>query len=193
MKKEVLTFIRIICFNLVETYIIFLLGKIFNVPIGTRIMLMVTFFFIRMIVGKPKHYNKAYRCALWSSLVFISLYALTKLELPVTILLTIFTAFISTGRADIKDTFMWNKESKYEALRNLLSVCPNNSIILEHEEYWRKNYPMRYKIFQYFFRENMTHKEIIETLGLPDNNMIKRECETIYSILEKPLDLPPVE
>ena len=39
-------------------------GNIFNVDMNIRIMFMVTFFLTRMIIGKPKHYNKAYRCAL---------------------------------------------------------------------------------------------------------------------------------
>ena len=191
--KNCLNFLRILFFNIIETIIVFLLGNIFNVDINIRIVLMVIFFLTRMIVGEPKHYKKAYKCALWSSLVFLSLYSLTSLDILAIIVLTIFTGFISTGRADINDSYMWSgKSSKYDALKDFIAMSPNNPIILEHEEYWRKNYFMRSEIFKLYFRENKSYDEIRELKDLPDNTVIKRECATIYSILERPLNLPPV-
>lgn len=192
-KTKVINFLKVLLFNIIETIIIFLLGNIFNVDVNIRIMLMVIFFITRMIIGEPKHYKKAYKCALWSSLVFLSLYSLSNLDIYAIIILTIFTGFISTGRADILDMYMWSgKTSKYEALKDLVAISPNNAIILEHEEYWRKNYPVRYEIFKYYFRENKTYQEIAEIKGFPDNTILKKECATIYSILEKPLGLPPI-
>lgn len=193
-KTKILNFIKVLIFNIIETIIIYLLGGLFNVNMNIRIMFMVTFFLTRMIIGKPKHYNKAYRCAIWSCLVFVSLYSLTSLGILADLLLTAFTAFITSGRADIEDMYMWKgKSSKYEALKDLISVSPNNFIVLEHEEYWRKNYPIRYEIFKYFYRENMSYNKIMEIKGFPDDTIIKRECKTIYSILERPLNLPPIE
>lgn len=192
-NTKAINFIRVLTFNIIETIIIFLLGNIFNVDINIRIMLMMIFFITRMIIGEPKHYKKAYKCVLWSSLVFLSLYSLSNLDIYAIIILTIFTGFISTGRADILDMYMWSgKTSKYEALKDLVAISPNNAIILEHEEYWRKNYPVRYEIFKYYFRENKTYQEIAEIKGFPDNTILKKECATIYSILEKPLGLPPI-
>lgn len=192
-KNKVLIFLRILLFNICETIVVFLLGNVFNVSTNIRIMFMVVFFLTRMIVGEPKHYKKAYKCAIWSGLVFLSLYSLSSLDLIVIILLTIFTGFISTGKADIKDTFMWSgRASKYDALKNFIALSPNNSIVLEHEEYWRKNYPIRYDIFKYYFRENRTYQEIVDIKNFDDNTIIKRECKTIYSILEQPLGLPPI-
>lgn len=192
-NTKAINFIRVLTFNIIETVIIFLLGNIFNVDMNIRIMLMMIFFITRMIIGEPKHYKKAYKCALWSSLVFLSLYSLSNLDIYAIIILTIFTGFISTGKADILDMYMWTgKTSKYEALKDLVAISPNNSIILEHEDYWRKNYPIRYEIFKYYFRENKSYQEIAEIKGFPDNTILKKECATIYSILEKPLGLPPI-
>lgn len=153
-STKVLKFLRVLIFNIVETIIVFFLGRIFNVDINTRIMFMVIFFLTRMIIGEPKHYKKAYQCALWSSLVFLSLYSLTSLDLLAIIILTIFAGFISTGRADINGIYMWSgKLSKYEALKDFVSLSPNNPILLEHEDYWRKNYPIRYKIFKLYLEK----------------------------------------
>ena len=146
-----------------------------------------------MFCGQPKHYKKAYQCFIWSTLTFTSVYVLTDLDIYVTILLTIFTGFIATGRANIDTMYMWKgSSSKYEALINIVAFSPNNQILLEHEEYWRKNYPIRFQIFRLFFRERKTYEEIVEELDLPDNKLIQKECKSIYDILERPLGLPPI-
>lgn len=186
-------FIRSLVFNIVETIVIFMIGLIFELTPNYIITLMLTFFLCRMLCGQPKHYKSAYKCFLWSTLTFTSVYALTDLHIIVVILLTIFTGFISTGKANIKDMFMWSgKDSKYSALLDLISLSPNNSIITDHEEYWRKNYPIKYEIFKLYFRERNTYEEIMEIKDLPDSKLIQRECKSIYQILERPLDLPPI-
>lgn len=186
-------FIKSLVFNIVETIVIYMIGLIFKISFNYIITLMLTFFLCRMLCGQPKHYKSAYKCFLWSTLTFTSVYALTDLHIVVVILLTIFTGFISTGKANIRDMFMWSgKDSKYSALLDLISLSPNNSIIADHEEYWRKNYPIKYEIFKLYFRERNTYEEIMEIKDLPDSKLIQRECKSIYQILERPLDLPPI-
>ena len=134
MKNK--NFIKVLIFNIIETFIIFLLGNMFNVDIYKRIMFMVLFFLTRMIIGKPKHYNKAYRCAIWSFLVFVSLYSLSSLDIPVIILLTIFTGFISTGRADIEDMYLCkapNAKSKYSDIEDYIKFNLLDDKLLEVE------------------------------------------------------------
>lgn len=192
-NTKVLKFLRVLIFNIVETIVIFMIGLMLKIDYNHIIGLMVIFFFSRVLCGKPKHYKKAYECFVWSALTFTSVYVLTDLHILVTILLTIFTGFIATGRADITEMYMWKgKKSNYIALIDLISVSPNNTIILEHEEYWRKNYPMRYEIFKLFFRERNSYEEIMEIKDLPDTKIIQKECKSIYDILERPLNLPPI-
>ena len=123
----------------------------------------------------------------------LSLFVLLKVDLVVSVMFAIFSAFIMTGKSNIYDMYLWTgKVSKYDALKNFIAISPNHPILLEHEEYWRKNYPMRYEIFQLYFRENQTYEYIAKLKGFDDNTITKRECATIYSILERPLGLPPV-
>ena len=191
--KKIFIFIRVLLFNIVETITIFMIGLALKIDWNNIIGLMVIFFLTRMVCGQPKHYKKAYECFIWSTLTFTSVYALTDLHIIIVILLTVFTGFIATGKSDIRDMFMWRgSSSKYEALIEIVSISPNNPILLEHEEYWRKNYPMRYKIFKMFFRDRKTYEEIVEELDLPDNKIIQRECKSIYDVLERPLELPPI-
>lgn len=181
-------------FNLAETLVIFLVGKLLMLELKIIILILVLFAMTRISVGKSMHYKDWYRCLVWSTLVFLSLFVIAKADLVICIIMTVFCAYILTTRGDINDAFMWKgNDSKYEALRDFIAMSPNNTILLEHEEYWRKNYLMRYKILQSFYRERKSHNKIMEEEGLPDNSIIKSECKTIYAILEKPLDLPPIK
>ena len=180
-------------FNICETILILLVGIGLNLNIKEIIMVMLSFMISRGCFGNALHFKAWYRCLVFSLLILLSLFILLKVDLVISILFTIFSAFIMTGKSNINDMYLWTgKASKYDALKDLISVSPNNTIILEHEEYWRKNYPIRYDIFKYYFRENKSYQEIANLKGFEDNTITKRECATIYSVLERPLNLPPV-
>lgn len=182
-----------VVFNIAETMLIFLVGKSLDLPIESIIVIMMTFTMSRGVCGKALHFKTWYRCLIWSLLILFSLFVFLKFDFFYAMVFAIFSAFIMTGKANMKDMYLWSgKSSKYCALKDFVAISPNNSILLEHEEYWRKNYPIRYEIFKMYFRENNTYKEIAEVKDLDDNTIIKKECATIYSILERPLNLPPI-
>ena len=187
-------FIQSLIFNVAETILIVLLGLWLNVPINYIIMIILAFAICRSYLGNAVHFKSWYRCLIWSSLILCSLFVIFKVDLVISITFAIFGGFILTGKADLQDMYLWTgKVSKYDALKNFIAISPNHPIILEHEEYWRKNYPMRYEIFKLYFRENQTYDYIAKLKGFDDNTITKRECATIYSILERPLGLPPVK
>ena len=192
--KRIFEYLPSIIFNVAESLIIALVGTLIGLKINVIIIVTVLFAIIRMSFGSAMHYKDWYKCLVWSTLVFLSLFVIAKADLVICIIMTVFCAYILTTRGDINDAFMWKgNDSKYEALRDFIAMSPNNAILLEHEEYWRKNYLMRYKILQSFYRERKSHNKIMEEEGLPDNSIIKSECKTIYAILEKPLGLPPIK
>lgn len=192
--ERIKNIITTIIFNIAETILIFLVGILLKLEVNNIIMVMLCFMISRGFFGKSLHFKTWYRCLIWSSLILLSLFLVLRIDLKISILFTIFSAFIMTGTSNIKDMYLWTgKVSKYNALKDFVSLSPNNPILLEHEEYWRKNYPIRYEIFKMYFRENKTYQEIVELKGLEDNSIIKKECATVYSILEKPLNLPPIK
>lgn len=181
-------------FNIVETLVIFMCGIALNLEIKYVLVIMLTFMISRGFFGKALHFKTWYRCLIWSTFIMLSLFVLLKVDLILSILFAIFSAFIMTGKSNIKDMYMWTgKISKYDALKDFVAISPNHPILLEHEEYWRRNYPIRYEIFKMYFRENKTYQEIAEIKGFEDNTITKKECCTIYSILERPLGLPPIK
>ena len=190
LKKMLPTLI----FNIVETLIIFMCGIALNLEIKYVLVIMLTFMISRGFFGKALHFKTWYRCLIWSTFIMLSLFVLLKVDLILSILFAIFSAFIMTGKSNIKDMYMWTgKVSKYDALKDFIAISPNHPILLEHEEYWRRNYPIRYEIFKMYFRENKTYQEIADIKGFDDNTITKKECSTIYSILERPLGLPPIK
>lgn len=181
-------------FNIVETLIIFMCGIALNLEIKYVLVIMLTFMISRGFFGKALHFKTWYRCLIWSTFIMLSLFVLLKVDLILSILFALFSAFIMTGKSNIKDMYMWTgKVSKYDALKDFVAISPNHPILLEHEEYWRRNYPIRYEIFKMYFRENKTYQEIADIKGFEDNTITKKECCTIYSILERPLGLPPIK
>lgn len=181
-------------FNIVETLVIFMCGIALNLEIKYVLAIMLTFMISRGFFGKALHFKTWYRCLIWSTFIMLSLFVLLKVDLILSILFAIFSAFIMTGKSNIKDMYMWTgKVSKYDALKDFVAISPNHPILLEHEAYWRKNYPIRYEIFKMYFRENKTYQEIANIKGFDDNTITKKECSTIYSILERPLGLPPIK
>ena len=192
--ERVKNIISSIIFNIAETILIFLVGRMLGLEINNILIVMLSFMVSRGFFGKSLHFKTWYRCLIWSLLILLSLFLILKIDLRVSILFTIFSAFIMTGKSNINDMYLWSgKTSKYDALKDYVSLSPNNPIILEHEAYWMKNYPIRYEIFKLFFRENKTYSEIINLKNLSDSTIIKKECATIYSILERPLGLPPIK
>lgn len=180
-------------FNIVETLVILLCGIALDIELKYLLLIMLTFMIGRGLFGNALHFKTWYRCLIWSTFIMLSLFVLLKVNLVLSVLFAIFSAFIMTGKSDINDMYMWTgKVSKYDALKDFVAISPNHPIILEHEEYWRKNYPMRYDIFRMYFRENKTYQEIADIKGFDDNTITKKECATIYSILERPLGLPPI-
>lgn len=166
-------------FNIIETIIIFMIGLIFNLNASFIIVLMVTFFLTRLLCGQPKHYNKWYRCFVWSLLTFTSVYALTDLHIIATILLTIFAGFIATGRADINDLYQWKgKSSKYSDIEEYIKYNSMNDTLLEFERKLKAQDNLLFLLYKYRFKENLTFAEISEKLDL-DNPRIVEKLNTI--------------
>jgi len=172
-------FLFSLCFNIVETIVIFMIGLIFKLSPTLIIVLMLVFFFTRLLCGQPKHYNKWYRCFVWSALTFTSVFALTDLGLVANILLTIFTGFIATGRADIKDLYQWKgKNSNYSDIDEFIKFNEFDDKLIEFENKLKEKDNLLYLLYKYRFKENYTFADISEKTGL-ENPRIAEKLEKI--------------
>lgn len=169
MNNKVKRFIGSLIFNIIETLIIFFCGRLLGISTNFIILVMVEFFFVRMLCGNAKHYNKWYRCMVWSLLVFLSLYSLSDLHIMIIIILTAFTAYITSGRADIGDMYMWKKNdepSKYQDIINFIKYHPLDDSIYEFEQKLKREDNILYLVYKYRFIENLSFREIGDKLDL---------------------------
>lgn len=169
----------IIIFNLVEMLVVYLIGRLLNIPNEFIFILMLVFFIIRMTLGRPLHYKSPYRCFIMSMLVFLSLFVLFHVNLYVSILVTIFDAFILTGKANIDDMFMWSgKSSKYQDIFDFIKYNPYNKKLLDFEKALSEQDNLSYLIYKYRFKDRLTFEEISKKLDI-DNPRISEIQDNI--------------
>lgn len=177
------SFLFSLIFNIMETIIIFMIGLIFNVSHNEIIVLMLVFFFTRLLCGKPKHYATWYRCLVWSLLIFTSLFALTDLHIFVVLLLTVFTGYIATGRADINDMYMWKgKNTKNRDVEEYIKYHPLDDKLLEFEKKLKEQDTLLYLIYKYRFKEGQTFSEIAEKTDLDNPRIAEATDKIAFSI-----------
>jgi hypothetical protein len=116
---------------------------------------------------------------MWSSLTFFSLYLLSDLNLLSILFLAVFTAIISTGKADITNIFMWKgNASKYEDVMEYIKLHPLDSKLLEFEEKLKSKNDVQYLIYKYRFKEGLSFQQIEDRIELPTQR-ISEELSSI--------------
>lgn len=176
-------FLLILMFNVVETLVVFMIGLILKLSPNIIIILMITFFLTRLFCGQPKHYNKWYRCFIWSVLTFTSVMALTDLHIVANILLTIFTAFIVTGRADISDLYQWKgRSSNYADIDEFIKFNEFEDKLIEFENKLKEKDSLLYLLYKYRFKENYTFNEIYEKTGLENPRIAEKLDKIAFSL-----------
>jgi len=168
-----------IIFNLAETLVILLTGKLLGLRLKEMLLIMIVFVMIRVTVGSAMHYKSPYKCAIWSLLVFLSLFVLTNVGLAVSILMAIFCAIILTGKGNIDDSFMWKgKTTKYADIEEYIKYNSMETKLIEYEDKLKSKDNLTYLIYKYRFKDKMTFSEISERLDL-DNPRIVEKLEQI--------------
>lgn len=170
-------------FNILETIIVYMIGLIFKVSHNEIIVIMITFFFTRLLCGKPKHFATWYRCFVWSLLVSTSLFALTDLHIFVILLLSAFTGYLSTGKADINDMYMWKgKSSNYQDIDDYIKYNPMSDELLEFEKKLKERDNLLYLLYKYRFKENLTHAQIAEKTDLETPRVSEKIDKVAFSL-----------
>lgn len=168
-----------IIFNVAEILVIFLAGKLLRLKLEIMLVIFGTFVMTRISLGGAMHYKSPYKCAIWSLLVFLSLFVLTNVGLPIAILMAIFCAIILTGRGNINDMFMWKgKDTKYADIDEYIKYNSMETKLIEYEDKLRKQDNLTYLIYKYRFKDKMTFSQMTERLDM-DNPRIAEKLEKI--------------
>lgn len=181
MKKEMFNLPSII-FNLAEISVIFLAGKMMGLKLGIMLIIFIVFVMIRISLGGAMHYKSPYKCAIWSLLVFLSLFVLTNVGFGVSIIMAIFCAFILTTRGDINDAFMWKgKDTKYADIEEYIKYNSMETKLIEYEEKLKNQDNLTFLIYKYRFKDKMTFSQISERLELENPRIVEKLNEIAFS------------
>lgn len=163
-------------FNIAETILIFLTGKLLNLPVNYIIMIMLTFMISRAFFGKALHYKTWYRCLIVSLLILTSLFVLFHVSLIVSIMFAIFSAFIMTGKSNIEDIYLWRpaNESKYKDIEEYIKYNEYNSDLIDFEQNLKRRDNLLFLIYKYRFKDKMTFSEMSEKLEMENPRIVEK-------------------
>ena len=185
MSKKIRNFISTLIFNVAETALIFLIGLLLKLPIEHILTIMFTFMVSRGFFGKVLHFKSWYRCLIWSLLIMLSLFLILKVDLVVSILFAVFSAFIMTGKSNIKDMYLWNNHnepSKYQDIMEFIKYNPMDDKLLLFEKKLKDLDSVEYLIYKYRFKENKTFKEISELLDMDGPRIVEKLDKVAFAI-----------
>lgn len=171
-------------FNIAETILIFLIGRLLDLPVNYIIAIMLCFMISRGCFGKALHFKTWYRCLVWSSLILLSLFLILKVDLTVSILFAIFSAFIMTGKSNICDMYLWKpaNESKYLDIEEYVKYNEYSDELLEFEDKVKRREPKLYLIYKYRFKDHKSFSEISELLDIPTNRITQELDKIAFSL-----------
>lgn len=180
MSKKIM--VNAILFNLTEIICVMLVGLSLNIKI--KYVIIITFLFptFRFIFKKPMHYKSPYLCFLITLSMFSTLFLLLKIDLIVSIILTIFSSYILTNNANIYDMFMWTgKKTQYQDIIDYIKYNPLNSKIKEFEDKIQEQDNLSYLIYKYRFKDMLTFAEISKRLDIETNRITEIQDKVAFT------------
>ena len=125
-----------IMFNIAEIGAIVGVGILFKVPIPYIISIFVCFILNRLIFRKSMHYKDWYLCFIWSTLLFISFFLLSKIDIHLASISTCLFIFF-TNKVDIKDLnklFFWGGNVLNQEVFDWVKFNQNNEKLNENKK-----------------------------------------------------------
>lgn len=180
--KKIVYYIPSIIFNIAEISIIFLAGKMIGLSLEVMLVIFGLFVTIRISLGGAMHYKSPYKCAVWSLLVFLSLFVLTNVGWLVSIIMSVFCAIILTTKGDINDGLMWKgKNTKYNDIEEYIKYNSMETKLIEFEEKLKNQDNLTFLIYKYRFRDKMTFSQISERLDLENPRIVEKLEQIAFS------------
>lgn len=172
-------------FNVAETLLIFLIGRLLDLPIGNIIVIMLAFIISRGLFGQVLHFKTWYRCLVWSLLIMFSLFTLFHVDLVVSIMFAIFSALMMTGKANIQDMYLWKNNcepSKYQDIIDFVKYNELDNKLIEFETKIKARNNLEYLIYKYKFKDSKTFSEMSELLEMDTPRIVEQLDKIAFAI-----------
>lgn len=124
-------------------------------------------------------------CLIWSVLLFISYYLLSKVDIKIAVIFTATYVFYST-KANIQDLdklFFWGGNKLNKEVFDWVKFNPDNEKLLKYEQDLKEHDKQKYYIFKYRFREFKSYSDIAKLMGI-DTQRISDEIKIISHFIE---------
>ena len=179
------TLVQTIIFNVAETVLILLSGLALHLELKYIVLVMLVFMISRGFFGNPLHFKTWYRCLIWSLLILTSLFVILKVDLIISILFAIFSAFIMTGRSNINDMYLWknnDEPSKYQDIIDFVKYHELDDKLIEFEHKIKEKDTVEYLIYKYKFKEGKTFSEMSELLDMSNPRIVEQLDKIAFAI-----------
>lgn len=189
--KKFLYILPSLIFNIVETLVIILIGKLLELDIREILMVLIWFAIIRMSTHSAIHYKDWRKCFIMSALQMFSLFLTMKVGVVFSLIMATFTAIVLSGKGDIRDIFMWGGNKLNLDVFNWVRFNQDNPKLKEYEDNLFLQDKKKYYIFQYRFREFKSYSEISEIMQI-DQQRIADDINIMSHFIEYSIRLSKV-
>ena len=176
MKSRYLNLPSII-FNIIETILLIIGAYLLKIGLINTCLVFLTFQISRAYFKLPKHYKSWKQCLIWTLLIFLTLFIVARVDILVGILTTVFTAYILSGKADLKDMYLWKpaNESVHQPLIDYLKYNAICDDYLKAEELLKQKVDTKtYLIYKRRFIDGYSYERICEEFDVSSPRI--KEC-----------------
>lgn len=186
MKKSFLKYyLPNILFNIFELAVIFVVGIVFDVEVKHILAIFIAFVLNKVIFGKSMHYRDWYLCLIWSILLFVSFYLLSKVDIKIAVFSTMTFVFLSntSNIKDLNNLFFWSGNLLNKEVFDWVKFNQNNEKLIKYEERLKETDRQKYFIFKYRFREFKSYKEIANLMDM-EAQRVSEELKIMSHFIE---------
>lgn len=186
--SKILYYLPSIVFNVAEVLVVFLVGKLLELSLDIMVIIITVFAVVRMLCKNPLHYKLWYQCFIWTTLFFLSLFVVAKVNIVISICLTIFEAIILTKKGNISDIFMWKGSTLNKEVFDWVRFNLDNEKLQEYEAKLKESDKQKYYIFKYRFKEFKSYDEISKLMEI-DAPRIAEEIKIMSHFIQYSIKL----
>ena len=174
-----------ILFNVFEIFVIFMIGIVLNISVEYILIIFIAFVLNKVVFGKSMHYRDWYLCLIWSVLLFISFYLLSKISIEIAVFYTTTYVFFSnkTNIKDLNKMFFWGGNNLNNNVFNWVKFNQDNEKLIRYENKLKETDKQKYFIFVYRFREFKSYSQIANLMGI-EAQRISEEVKTMSHFIE---------
>ena len=172
-----------IIFTIAETCVIVLTGRLLHIEYFHILLIMLAFTIIRIKVPKPMHYRKWYHCLIWTSLVFLSLFVVLKFDIKLSVIMSLFMAFVLSSKGNIEDMFMWKgKNTNYADIEEYIKYNEYDTKLIEFENKLKEQPGIEYLLYKYRFKQGLSYSQISEKLEIETPRIAEKLEKIAFAI-----------